>query len=163
MKTVTLNDNITTIDRRAFCSYALEPMQYSINELPANLTTLGMSAFQNGGAGLVVTKIPNGLKVINSYTFTACPNVKISEFGGSLTTIYRNAFNDAGNGGLGGEVTEIYIKRSVTEIGLEVFLGYAANTLTNAYFENSLEQYSVSVEEMGLDPTRIDITDSFTG
>ena len=163
MKTVTLNDNITTIDRRAFCSYALEPMQYSINELPANLTTLGMSAFQNGGAGLVVTKIPSGLKVINSYTFTACPNVKISEFGGSLTTIYRNAFNDAGNGGLGGEVTEIYIKRSVTEIGLEVFLGYATNTLTNAYFENSLGQYSVSVEEMGLDPTRIDITDSFTG
>lgn len=163
MKTVTLNDNITTIDRRAFCSYALEPMHYSINELPEKLVTLGMSAFQNGGTGLVVTKIPAGLKVINSYTFTACPNVKVSEFGGSLTTIYRNAFNDAGNGGMGGEVTEIYIKRSVTEIGLDVFLGYATNTLTNVYFENSLDQYSTSVEEMGLNPARVDIVDSFVG
>ena len=163
MRTITLNDNITTIDRRALCSYALLPMTYSINELPAKLTTLGMSAFQNGGSGLIVTRIPEGVTLIDSYAFFACPNVKVSEFGGNVNTIKRNAFNDAGNGGMGGEVTEIYIKRSVSSIGIDAFAGYASNTLTDVYFEKSLDQYDTSLTEMGIDPTRVNVVDSFVG
>jgi hypothetical protein len=59
---------------------------------------------------------------------------------------------DAGNGGLGGDLTEIYIRRNVNTIALNAFLEYGKNTLTNAYFEKSLDQYEISVEDMGLDP-----------
>ena len=80
LKTINLPDNITYIGSNAFSSVS-GSMQIEINELPTKLTTLGQSAFMNGGDGIKITKLPSGLRYLLSHTFSNCPNVKITAFG----------------------------------------------------------------------------------
>lgn len=79
---INLNDNITTIKRRAFyATDSSKPLQVRISKLPKSLTTLEMQAFYNGGSNITVTEIPDGLNTIESQIFLNDPNVNITYLG----------------------------------------------------------------------------------
>ena len=140
LTTVSLNDNITLIDSNAFNSCT----KLNLTSLPKNLESIGMAAFMSCGEGLQITSIPGGVKTIPSYTFYGCPNVKISNFGSDdsssqLTTIGQNAFNNAGNGNIGPNVTTVYINHSVTTVDKQAFTSYSKSTLDSVYFKRPYE------------------------
>jgi hypothetical protein len=56
-------------------------MQIHINELPAQLESLGSSAFWYGGPNIRITEIPNNLEKLPDSCFYNCPNVIIYKFG----------------------------------------------------------------------------------
>lgn len=121
-----LNDYITYIGMSAFryASAAImgspaDSMCIAISSLPSNLTTLGSSAFFKGGNNITISSLPNHLQQINTWTFSYCSNLNISQFGSSdedlipycLQTIDAAAFAYAGK-----NVSEITIGKSITTI-----------------------------------------------
>ena len=75
-------------------------MKLEIDELPANLKTLGTRAFYRAGEGIKFSFIPKDLKIISDYSLSGCPNITINYFGGEdskLEKIGSNAFRNSGS------------------------------------------------------------------
>ena len=152
LTTVNLNDNITVINSSAFrnCSSLV------LNELPKNLIALGVAAFQSAGPDVHISTLPENLKEVKAYAFSNCANVKISHFGGtgelSLTEIGAQAFENAGNGNWGVDITSILFDASVTTIQKNAFNNYAKNTLNEvlfAIYADGKPNYNITPYDMG--------------
>ena len=152
LTTVNLNDNITVINSSAFrnCSSLV------LNELPKNLIALGVAAFQSAGPDVHISTLPENLKEVKAYAFSNCANVKISHFGGtgelSLTEIGAQAFENAGNGNWGADITSILFDASVTTIQKNAFNNYAKNTLNEvlfAIYADGKPNYNITPYDMG--------------
>lgn len=154
MTTINLNNNITEIGASAFAGLPLQSMIVSINELPTSLTILGGSAFQNGGPNIKVTKIPDGIVDLPSYTFSRCPNVKISEFGSDgsgskLTSIGTQCFAQSATGNIGGDVTSVVFHPSITTIGTQAFQQYGkTGTLLEVRFLGKTQDVAEAMGSM---------------
>lgn len=139
--TLTLNDNIVKIGEDSISAtsdaYSNKNvrMQVQIEELPENLIELGRSAFY-GNNVLIVTKLPERLKELSNFTFTFCPNVNISNFGGplgsALTTIGSHALYGTGN-----NVSEVNIYASVSVIGDKAFSSGYTNLQKVTFYRSS--------------------------
>lgn len=140
LQDITLNDNITTIGNGAFQSQVSDEMKIIINELPKNLTSLGIGAFARAGSHVIITKIPDELLALQTSTFDSCSNVKISQFGsingvgGKLQKISQYALNNAGNATSGTPLNIISIGENVTIIGDHAFNRYGSATLSEVIF-----------------------------
>jgi hypothetical protein len=134
LETVPLNDSIISIGLGAFRSVKYgEPMKMAVNELPRDLEEIGVNAFLDGGANVVITKLPKNLKTLSSWSLAHCPNVVIKEFGcwlensdaesdsiSLLTNIHGYCLSESGTS----HITEIYIGDSVTVIESQAFNKY---------------------------------------
>ena len=137
LERVTLNDNITFIGQWSFSStntYSETRMKVKIDKLPEKLETLGSSAFCWCGTDITITSLPKGLKELYSFTFNACPNVCITEFGSNdgssaLWHIDSNAMANSGSNYK--DKIYINIRNSVSVIGQNAFDDYLS---TNAFY-----------------------------
>lgn len=154
MTTINLNDNIVEIGASAFAGLPLESMIVEINELPTSLTQIGGSAFQNAGPNIKVTRIPNGVTELQSYTFSRCQNVKISEFGSDgsgsqLTSIGTQCFAQSATGNIGSDVTSITFHPSITTLGSQAFQLYGkAGTLLEVTFLGKTQSEAETLASM---------------
>lgn len=128
--TVTLSDDITYIGQWAFGGNNTDSSRRTkleINKLPDSLTELGAQAFCWGGPGIKISALPNGLEILQPYTFNACPNVCITEFGSAegglskLWCIREDAMNNCGKNYNGKTVN---INKSVSTVGNNAFQNY---------------------------------------
>jgi hypothetical protein len=76
---------------------------------------------------------------LDSFTFSRCKNVKISELGSStsdvgLKRIGVQCFVDAGIGDWGPTLTSLIINKSIDTIELQAFTGYGGSTLSEVLF-----------------------------
>lgn len=154
MTTINLNDNIVEIGASAFAGLPLESMIVEINELPTSLTQIGGSAFQNAGPNIKITRIPNGVTELQSYTFSRCQNVKISEFGSDgsgsqLTSIGTQCFAQSATGNIGSDVTSITFHPSITTLGSQAFQLYGkAGTLLEVIFLGKTQSEAETLASM---------------
>lgn len=165
LKEITLNDNITYIGNYAFSglqSGSFKEMQVFIHELPKNLITLGGQAFYLGGSNVHISKIPEGVSVIESNTFTFCPNVRIAEFGvdSNLESVGLKKIRNYAFYGAGGaftaygkpdftyipEINEVTFHKSVDYLGLKSFGDSSApsygSNLDKINFRYGIENYN---------------------
>lgn len=122
--------NLTTIGDHAFRMQNMSSdMCIEINELPPNLITIGHSAFYHGGQNIQITSLPDTLTKVSDWAFSSCENVNITKFGidqDRNDTIGQNAFYGAGKL----VANNIYIGKSIRNIGSNAFLEYGVNALT---------------------------------
>lgn len=124
LETVNLNDNITEIPDETFwvCS------SLTTLKLPSKLERIGNSAFL--ASGLREIDFPDSVKEIGRSAFcsTALKKVILPK---SLTEISTEAFNGCGN------LTSVYIPKSVTTIGKGAFLTMQGGALNDIYYAGS--------------------------
>lgn len=124
LETVNLNDNITEIPDRTF----LECASLTTLKLPSKLERIGNSAFAT--SGLREIDFPDSVKEIGNGAFcsTALKKVILPK---NLTEISIDVFNGCGN------LTGVYIPKSVTAIGARAFLTMQGGALNDIYYAGS--------------------------
>ena len=124
LETVNLNDNITEIPDMTF----LECASLTTLKLPSKLERIGNNAFL--ASGLREIDFPDSVKEIGDSAFcsTALKKVILPK---SLTEISTEAFNGCGN------LTSVYIPKSVTTIGKGAFLTMQGGALNDIYYAGS--------------------------
>ena len=167
LENITLNDNIISIGNGAFQSGDQGPdfMKVHINELPANLRTLNVNAFESAGRNVIVTKLPATLQTLDAWSLSHCPNVNVSEFGSWDGSSVLAFIGDSALYESGSTITEIFVGSSVTNISANAFRQYAVGTLQNAYLaysEGSPQYNSQDASGLGLPPTRVNVSFNFT-
>ena len=167
LENITLNDNIISIGNGAFQSGNQGPdfMKVHINELPANLRTLNVNAFESAGRNVIVTKLPATLQTLDAWSLSHCPNVNVSEFGSWDGSSVLAFIGDSALYESGSTITKIFVGSSVTNISANAFRQYAVGTLQNAYLaysEGSPQYNSQDASGLGLPPTRVNVSFNFT-
>lgn len=124
LEIVNLNDNITEIPDRTF----LECASLTTLKLPSKLERIGYGAFMT--SGLREIEFPGSVKEIGSGAFcsTALKKVILPK---NLTEISTDVFNGCGN------LTSVYIPKSVTAIGAGAFLTMQGGALNDIYYAGS--------------------------
>ena len=124
LETVNLNDNITEIPDMIF----LECSSLTTLKLPSKLERIGSTAFL--ASGLREIEFPDSVKEIGDSAFcsTALEKVILPK---NLTEISTEAFNGCGN------LTSVYIPKSVTAIGKGAFLTMQGGALNDIYYAGS--------------------------
>ena len=124
LEIVNLNNNITEIPDETFwgCS------SLTTLKLPSKLERIGNNAFLASGLREIV--FPDSVKEIGDSAFcsTALKKVILPK---SLTEISTEAFNGCGN------LTSVYIPKSVTTIGKGAFLTMQGGALNDIYYAGS--------------------------
>ena len=87
---ITLPLGITSIGDFAFSGLNSRLTQL---ELPEEITSIGISAFQNNTRLTLIT-LPSGLTSIGEFAFYGCTSLVLSELPSGLTSIGRSAFRD---------------------------------------------------------------------
>lgn len=112
-------------------------MKLRCNKLPDSITTIGMNAFYYGGPNIKLTKLPDALASLGSWSFTRCSGLQITHFGtsnpnGPLTTILDSTFSmeNGTRNGFNPPDNKIYLGESVYNVGNEVFKNYGNSALT---------------------------------
>ena len=91
IRSVVIEDGVTSVGAFAFCSYDSPYSLLTKVTLPASITSLGNECFYKTGLKGSL-KLPNGLKTIGQYCFNNCENLTDVTFPSSVTSIATNAF-----------------------------------------------------------------------
>ena len=152
---INLNDNIEYIGLRAFgkpsstISPFLTNMKVNISSLPKKLSYLGPYAFYKGGQNITFSILPDQIEILERWSLSECPNIRIEEFGVSqnsnLHTIDGSSLYGSGNGVsyivIGSKV--ISLKTGVSNISSS-FSGYGSTSGGIVIVTNGLSSYGVS-------------------
>ena len=139
LETVNLNDNITEIPDMIF----LECSSLTTLKLPSRLERIESNAFL--ASGLREIEFPDSVKEIGDSAFcsTALEKVILPK---NLTEISTEAFNGCGN------LTSVYIPKSVTAIGKGAFLTMQGGALNDIYYAGSKTDWDkIKVDANGND------------
>ena len=143
LTTVTLSDNIEIIEGQAFAlsnAYAGVTMPLVINELPANLKTLGSSVFAGVSPTTIkVTYLPDSLTSIGATTFQYCQNVMVTDF--KVANIDSFAFYGCGTNLPSN--TRLIFRQSVNSIGTQAFTNYGGGKVVEVQFEHQTDTFDI--------------------
>ena len=125
LKSLTIGDNVTSIENKAF--YGCSALTSLV--IGNGVTSIGDDAFY-GCSALTSLVIGNSVTTIGYYAFAGCSALTSATIGSSVTSIGNNAFNGCS------ALTSLEIPNSVKTIGLFAFYGCAA--LTSLEIPNSV-------------------------
>ena len=149
IKTVVINEGVTSIGSNAFNAYS----GLTSVSIPNSVTIIEKNAFYSC-FGLASITIPNSVTSIRNYAFSYCSGLTSITFGNNLASIGYYAFS--GCSGL----TTVTIPNSVTNIGYSAFKDCSA--LNSITIPNSVTNIANSVFEGCSNLTSIEISNSVT-
>ncbi len=120
LEKIEVADGNKVYDSRDNCNALIETASNTILQgckstiIPETVKSIGYSAFE-GCSGLFSMSFPESVTTINDYAFRFCTNLKKIDLPSSIKSIGRAAF-------LGCDLNEIYIPKSVMQIGYDSFL-----------------------------------------
>ena len=125
IKSVIINDSVTSIGARAFdeCS------SLTSVTIPNSVTGIGYRAF-SGCSKLTSVTIPNSVTSIGGWAFDECSSLTSVTIGNSVTSIGARAFFGCSS------LTSITIPNSVTSIGYAAFADCSSLNLINVDINN---------------------------
>ena len=149
IKTVIINDGVTSIGKSAF-SYCSSLTSLTI---PNSVTSIGYYAFE-GCSSLTSLTIPNSVTSIGYSVFYGCSSLISVTISNSLKSIEDGAFQGCSS------LTSVTIPNSVTNIGWYAFSG--CSSLTSVTIGNSVENIGYQAFASCSSLTSITIPNSVT-
>lgn len=139
-----LPDSIEYIEQGAFQS-----CQAELEKIPTNVKYIGSAAYRTCN-NVTFKTLPVNLEVIATYAFYRCPRIEINNFGydtnsgivgatdNKVKVICNSAFYAGGVDGGGKNVTDLYLKNSITAIAASAFSDYGSSMGITVHDESGL-------------------------